>query len=125
MTPTEGRPGWRDVYRAVGESEERIKDAIREAVQPLADKASDHEERLRKIESGDLPWVNRLDKSAQETHADQGRRLGAVEQKVEFYTNRESGILSTLSAGQKFVLMLIGIITASGVVVDILTRLAS
>lgn len=44
--------GFRDIYRAVGESEIRITAAINTAVSPLTAMAADHEVRIRALEIG-------------------------------------------------------------------------
>jgi hypothetical protein len=45
-----GPLSWRDVYRAVGESETRVVAAIAQAVAPLATALQDHEQRLGDVE---------------------------------------------------------------------------
>ena len=54
MTPTDNtdaRVGFRDIYRAVTESEVRVTAAIERAVSPLTAQAADHEVRLRALEA--------------------------------------------------------------------------
>lgn len=49
--PGDPRVGFRDIYRAVTESEVRVTAAIERAVSPLTAQAADHEVRLRALES--------------------------------------------------------------------------
>lgn len=54
MTPTDStdaRVGFRDIYRAVTESEVRVTAAIERAVSPLTAQAADHEVRIRALEA--------------------------------------------------------------------------
>lgn len=46
---------WRDVYKAVGDSESRVIAAIQSAVAPLTTSSADHEVRLRNIEQHGTP----------------------------------------------------------------------
>lgn len=50
-SPT-GPLSWRDVYTAVGDSEARLTKVIKDAVEPLVKSDSDHEARIRSLESG-------------------------------------------------------------------------
>jgi hypothetical protein len=54
MTPEQEstRVGFRDIYRAVTESEVRVTAAIERAVSPLNASVSDHEIRIRALEAG-------------------------------------------------------------------------
>jgi hypothetical protein len=109
MTAGDGPLSWRDVYRAVNESEERILKAISDAVAPLGQASRDHEERIRAIETGNLAWVLKVREAADKTHEGQGRRIGELENQVNFLTNRESGILSTLGAGRAVILVVVAV----------------
>lgn len=101
---------WRDVYKAVGDSEERIVKAIHDATKPIAERQIDHETRLRAIETGTLPWVNKLEVDAAATHNEQGRRIGELETAVGTFRDRERGVLSTLNVGQRLLLTIIAVI---------------
>ncbi len=46
-----GPLSWRDVYKAVGDSESRVIQAIKTATMPLIQESMDHEVRLRAIET--------------------------------------------------------------------------
>lgn len=48
---TDARVGFRDIYRAVTESEVRVTAAIERAVSPLTAQAADHEVRIRALEA--------------------------------------------------------------------------
>ena len=121
-TVPEGRVGFRDIYRAVGESEVRITAAIRDAVAPISAKQEDHEVRLRAIEVGDVKWLRERDRSREE----QGRRIGSLEsgkqadhdslesailankEAIRTFADREHGIFITLSASKQLLLVLFG-----------------
>ncbi len=90
---------WRDVYGAVKESEQRIIDKIETTVGPLRDGIGDHEQRIRALEQGKTPWQTETTAA----HARHGERIGTVEREVAKFKDRESGILSTLSVGQKLI----------------------
>lgn len=105
-----GPLSWRDVYKAVGDSEERIVKAIHDATKPIAERQLDHEARLRAIETGTLPWVNKLEVDAAATHNEQGRRIGDLETAVGTFRDRERGILSTLNFGQRLLLSAIAVV---------------
>lgn len=51
MDAPDPRVGFRDIYRAVTESEVRVTAAIERAVSPLTAQAADHEVRLRALEA--------------------------------------------------------------------------
>lgn len=127
-----GPLSWRDVYKAVGETEQRIIAAIREATGPIKVDVADHETRLRKIESGDLPWVNRLADDASRTHSDQGKRVGDLETEIGVvkgdilgFKNRERWIITTLSGTQKVILGVAAVIGAIGAVAATLNFLTN
>lgn len=123
-TTEHGPLSWRDVYKAVGESEERIVAAIGAAVAPITARQIDHEGRLRAIESGDLPWVNRLEIAANATHADQGRRLGIVETAILTLQAQIKGATTTLGVGKQVTLLVFGIVGAISAFYSVYERLA-
>lgn len=94
-----GRVGFRDIYRAVGESEARIISRIDNALSPLTASVTDHEMRIRVLEqySAALTQDERLSALS---------RLSTLESKVSFFVDRESGVMSTLGAGKTFILIL-------------------
>ena len=56
-----GPLSWRDVYRAVGESETRVVAAIATAVAPLATALQDHEKRLGDVEDVQIGTKSSVD----------------------------------------------------------------
>jgi hypothetical protein len=113
---------WRDIYRAVAESEVRIVAAINTAVGPLSAASQDHEQRIRRIEvecakamdheqrirSVELGGSNEA-KDASAHVAALALRVAALELEENQLMARERGILATLSAAQKTVLLLAAI----------------
>lgn len=92
---------WRDVYKAVGDSEARVIKAVQDAVAPLTTGQADHEARIRIIEAAVQPIAALT--------ADRERRLSAVEleadttaKQVQTFLDREKGIFSTLGATRTF-----------------------
>lgn len=105
---TEQRVGFRDIYRAVGESEARIVAALNAAIAPLTVSSTDHESRLRVIEAAVAPMAVLA--------TDRDRRLVAVEGMTAGLTsnmvganNRRAGQVAVFTTGQK-VLASIGVI---------------
>lgn len=89
-----GPLSWRDVYRAVSESEDRVIAAIKDAIAPLTASAADHEARLR-----------------------------VVEIQTRAMSDQRAGVVSALTAGQKTVLLLTALIAAGVAVIDLVSRL--
>lgn len=128
-----GRVGFRDIYRAVGESEQRIVAALTAAIAPLTASAADHEQRLRQIESNGSPDARdalervkvlegivtpHIARAAEET-----LRLGRVEQlaadnrdAIKTSIERRQGIFTTLST-QKTIILVLG--TIAGVLIGL------
>lgn len=94
-----GRVGFRDIYRAVGESEARIISRIDNALSPLTASVADHELRIRSLESYSAALT-------QDERLSALSRLSTLESKVSFFVDRESGVMSTLGAGKTFILIL-------------------
>lgn len=95
---TNGRVGFRDIYRAVGESEARIIERIdMVAAGPIAD----HESRLRAIENGIAPSIA-ADHAALAALA---VRMTAVETAASFFKDREIGVFSTLGGIKTTIIM--------------------
>lgn len=140
-TPTEGRVGFRDIYRAVGESEARIVAALNNAINPLALQAQDHEARLRLIEVQGSPEAREalarlaiLEASVAPLALLQAARdektAAALElaQKIadtqRAWASKGVGIAATFTGAQKII---ITIAAAGGIItllIDLLMRLA-
>lgn len=99
--------GMRDIYRAVNESESRIKEHITLVLLPISAAVADHETRLRNIETnGSL--------NAQEAvHelADVRSRVTSLENTVNAGIERRAGAFSAL-ANQRSIVMFAGTIAA-------------
>lgn len=93
---------WRDVYRAVAESEVRIVAAINSAVSPLNASVIDHESRLRDIERHGTSAVQGMSAKLDSMYL----RIEALERDDVALMAREKGILATLSGAQKTVLLM-------------------
>lgn len=113
-----GRVGFRDIYRAVGESEARIISRIDNALSPLSASVADHESRLRDLErySAALTQDERQDALA---------RLAALEGKLSFFTNREIGIFSALGAGKTFLIVLAAVLSPIIAIVALIASLSA
>jgi len=109
-TPTNGAAlSWRDVYKAVGESEGRVVAAINDLGSRLGASVSDHEARIRAVEA-QTALVGPL--KVEET------ALSLRVTALETHNSRESGVFATFSGGQKAIVTLIVVasflITISG-----------
>jgi hypothetical protein len=109
---------WRDVYKAVGDSEERIIAAMKEAVGPLRTTAEDHEGRIRKLEQEGSQEA----KEAMRIAIAVGVKVDALSMAVNQNTAVRQGMFTTLSAGQRVVLFACAIIGATAVFLDIITK---
>lgn len=80
-----GPLSWRDVYKAVGDAESRLLKAIDDLRATVTGSTMDHEARLRKVESymEGVPPEERTKLIA---------RIGVLEQRVNFFSNREEGL---------------------------------
>ncbi len=131
---------WRDVYKAVGDSEARVIAAIESAVAPLNISATNHETRIRELETHGSPEaitaLSRLTviEAAVAPLAllasDRDSRLTAVElqsnttaRTVDRFTDRGALVASTFSAGQKMVMVIAGIVGATAAVLTVLHAL--
>lgn len=128
-TDPSGPLSWRDVYKAVNESEARIVEAIRDAVKPLNERQNDHETRIRNLEvhgsveaQAALAEVRSLairhdaDKAAStlrhEADIVAGRgRIDTLEDRIIAYDARERGILATVTTGQRFVIVIASVLS--------------
>jgi len=109
---------WRDVYRAVYESEERIIAAVKDATRPLKDATDDHEARLRVLES--LGCVKGQDALRVSTAV--GAKLDALTLLVNANTDSRRGFLDTLSGGQRLIVTMGVIIGMAAVFLDIFSK---
>ena len=118
---------WRDVYRALGETEGRILAAINAAVTPINTTVIDHETRLRDIERNGSSAVRAMearliaiDAKATALHL----RVDTIEKDDVALMAREKGILATLTSAQKVVLLLGSIAAGTWAFISILDKLA-
>ena len=109
---------WRDVYRAVGETEERIIKVIKESTGPLRVSLDDHEMRLRKIELEGSAEAKEAVRASQAI----GVKLDAVSLLVNANTAARRGMFDTLSAGQRVILFTVALIGATSVLLDIFSK---
>jgi hypothetical protein len=116
--PTASVLSWRDVYKAVGDSEERIIAAMKETVRPLHLSSEDHEMRMRKLESDGCA----SSREAMRVASAVGLKLDALSLIVNTSTAARGGMFATLSAGQKVVLFAAAIIGMTAVFLDIITK---
>lgn len=108
-----GRIGFRDIYRAVNESEARITTRINEAFNALTADAADHEARLRIIEAAVLPLSVKAE--ARDRRIDHVETMSsAALAAIEHYRSRDSGIFATLGAGKQAIV--VGAAIVGGVV---------
>jgi len=129
MTPIPGQPlSWRDVYRAVTESEVRIVASINAAVTPLNASVVDHESRIREIERLGCPQARQfagkmdgIDAKVTALHL----RVDTVEKDDVALMAREKGILATLSSAQKVIVLLGAILAAAYTMSNIIDKVAS
>ncbi len=80
--PTSDKVGFRDIYRAVGESEARIKEHVTLILLPITNAVADHETRLRVIEESVAPLARDAAAKAvllASSHADLVTRVDALE----------------------------------------------
>lgn len=110
---------WRDVYRALGETEGRILAAINAATAGLNAGQIDHESRIRAIEGMGTPRVQALERQVTALHV----RLDAIERREDIVEGRDRGILATLSSAQKTVLLAAAIAGMTAAILEILSKL--
>ncbi len=125
----ETRIGFRDIYRAVGESESRITSLINERFGALGKDVGDHETRIRTMEQAVAPVLilaDARDKRMEEVAAlatGAATIAAAASGDVKAMKDTQHGVLATLSAGRQA--MVLGLAIMGGVVgvVDIIGRL--
>lgn len=124
MSPGEVAPvdhaalSWRDVYKAVSESEVRIIAAVHDSVQPLRNASDDHEARMRHLENDGCKQAQEACRTATAI----GVKLDALTLIVNANTAARQGMFDTLSAGQKTILLVASIIGTTAVVVNLLVH---
>ncbi len=133
MTGAPGGTGavtWRDIYRAVAESEVRIVAAINTAVAPLAASSNDHEQRIRALEVHGSPRLQEFEREREANvvamrtvQAGLEARIHVLEADNDVLKARASGILSTLSAGQKTILLLAAVAGIASLAADFIARI--
>jgi hypothetical protein len=132
---------WRDVFRAVGESEVRIVQTIKDTVGPVAAQAADHEARLRVIENSGSPDAKEAMRRVQIMEqqvtplavlaTERDRRLTNVEvqsatnsSEIANFTAREKGVFATLGVGKSILLVGIGLAGVLFTALDLISRIA-
>lgn len=119
-----GPLSWRDVYKAVGESEGRVIQSIKDAVGPLTQQGQDHELRLRLIEQAVAPLAVKAAAVDAELVAVKATAT-ATATTVQGFIAREGGIFATLGAGKTLVVVgmsVMGFIVAAA---DFIARISS
>jgi hypothetical protein len=109
---------WRDVYRAVSESEDRIIAAVKDSVGPLRTISDDHEMRIRKIEAEGSAEA----REALRVAIALGVRLDGIAQRVNDNTAARKGMFDTLSAGNRTILFIAAFIGMVAVLLDIFSK---
>jgi hypothetical protein len=113
-----GALSWRDVYKAVNDSEVRIISAVRESVGSLRTASDDHELRLRHLEKDGCP----AGQEAKTVSKALGMKLDALTTLVNANTDARRGMFSTLGYGQKVLLFTAAMVGMSAVLLDILSK---
>lgn len=111
---------WRDVYKAVGDSETRIIAAVKETIGQVSLTQADHELRIRAIESIGSIHAQSLQREMTALEI----RLTAAEKFAEATVNREKGIFATFSVAQKFFLTFTACVGVIWVIIEIVSRLS-
>jgi len=120
---------WRDVYKAVGDSESRVIAAIEAAIAPVKAMVEGHEERVRSLEIN-AAAANTLVAAAGSSAATlalavsvQDSRIKTVENTLLTLTSRGAGVAATFTAAQKVVMVVIGIVGAAATAVAVISQL--
>lgn len=122
--PPDTRIGFRDIYRAVGESEARITSRINETFIALSKDAEDHEARIRTIEAAVMPlaiMTETRDRRLAQVESVASEAMGAL----DHYRARDSGVFATLSAGKQIVLLTVSIIGGVSGILSIIVKIAA
>lgn len=104
-----GPLSWRDVYKAVGDSEERLLRAFDDLRATVTGSTLDHETRLRRIESY-------MEAVPNEERVKLVGRVSVLEQKVNFFTNREEGFKLAGKLASIAFHILISIVSVAGTI---------
>ena len=120
---TDARIGFRDIYRAVGESEARITSRINEAFTALANDSADHESRIRIIEAAVTPLQLLADSRERRLSAVESVAAGAAGA-VDHFKAAQGGVLATLSAGKQIAVLAAAIAGGAVAAIDIVSRFA-
>jgi hypothetical protein len=126
-----GPLSWRDVYRAVEESERRILKALADGLLPLQQNSSDHERRLRMIEDiakDSAKVYPRLEGIVMEYHRTTDQRLESMDRALLVAKAKadERGhlLLSTRTIVISIISIVTSIIVASAGAIAMLDRIA-
>ena len=109
---------WRDVYKAVGDTEERIIAAIKESLAPLRIASEDHELRIRRLELEGSTEAKEAHRAANAI----GVKLDALTLLVNANTDARKGMLDTLSGGQKIVLFFFAVAGGVALLLDVFSK---
>jgi hypothetical protein len=118
--PNDGRVGFRDIYRAVNESESRIKEHMTLLLLPVVTQVADHENRIRTIETQGSDEARQA--LARTDLLD--TRLTIVENAQNATVERRTGSLAILSAQRSFIILIGVIATLFLTILILLDRVA-
>lgn len=93
---------WRDVYKAVNDSETRIIAAVNTAVEPLVKSSADHELRLRKLEMEGSSVAHDAKRSVDALWI----KHDALKLAVDANTNSRKGALETVGLGRQAIILI-------------------
>ena len=120
---TDARIGFRDIYRAVGESEARITARINEAFNALSKDAADHEARIRVIEAAVTPLAI-LAEGRERRLVEVETIAAATAGAVDHFRAAQAGVFSTLSAGKQVIVVGAAIAGGAVALIDIFWRVS-
>ena len=115
----DGPLSWRDVYKAVGDSEARIIKAVQDATAPLTEVTEDHEDRIRELEVHGSAVTQVLVKDMQDLRTNVHSNTSAVQN----FVSRESGVFGTLTTLRTLVVVLLSIILTAASTIGALSTL--
>lgn len=127
----DSRIGFRDIYRAVGESEARITTLINERFGALGKDVGDHETRIRVMEQAVMPIAvlsEARDKRIEEvaTLAQGAATIAAAASgDVKSLKDTQHGVLATLSAGRQAIVLGLSVVGGVVAAVDLISRVAN
>jgi agmatine/peptidylarginine deiminase len=111
---------WRDVYRAVNESETRIVAAITDATKPIISLQSDHEQRLRDLELHGSSEAREAKRSVDALWI----KHDALKLVVDANTARSQGAFGALGWGKQIVLVAMAVMGAIIAVAEFIARIS-